>query len=154
MSPDTPAAVRRARPGEVDRILDLLAFYDPPRSYFEPFYLKDATYRPEHSWVAEQEGRLLAHLRVFDREIRVGGARLRVAAVGNVITAPDQRGQGHAGRLLGAMLEEIPHEGFAYSLLRAYQPTLYERHGWAPIGEEVARAELPSFGPGSLSIRP
>lgn len=152
MSAAAPAAVRRARPGEVDQILDLPAFYDRPRSYFEPFYLKDATYRPEHSWVAEREGRLLAHLRVFDREVRVGGSKSRVAAVGNVITAPDQRGRGHAGRLLEAMLTEIPEEGFAYSLLRAYQPTLYGRHGWVPIAEEVVRVELPA--PGSVSTEP
>jgi predicted N-acetyltransferase YhbS len=138
----------------VEPILDLLAHYERPRSYFEPFYLKDRTYRPEHSWVAEQGDRLLAHLRVFDREVRVGGARLRIAAIGNVITAPDQRGRGHAGRLLDAMLKEIPNEGFAYSLLRAYRPILYERHGWVPIGEEVVRAALLPFDPPSVTIDP
>src|SRR5215213_4532514 len=90
-------AIRRAREEDIGKILDLLTYYELPRSYFEPFYLKDTTYRPEHSWVAEQDGRLQAHLRVFDREVRVSAASLRVAAVGNVITAPDQRGRGHAG---------------------------------------------------------
>ncbi|MDP9440562.1 MAG: GNAT family N-acetyltransferase [Actinomycetota bacterium] len=154
MSPSDAATIRRGRPEDVEKILDLLAFYERPRGYFDPFYSKDPTYRPEHSWIAERDGRPLAHLRVFDRTIRVGEAELRVAAVGNVITAPDQRGRGHAGRLLDAMLAEIPGEGFAYSLLRAYRPALYERHGWAPIGEEVVRAELPPFGPGSVSIEP
>jgi hypothetical protein len=51
-------------------------------------------------------------------------------------------GRGHAGRLLDAMLKEIPDEGFAYSLLRVDQPVLYERHGWVPIGEEVVRTLL------------
>ncbi len=147
-------AIRRARREDVEPILDLLAFYERPRSYFVPFYAKDPTYRPEHSWIAERDGRLLAHLRVFDRTIRVGKAELRVAAVGNVITAPDQRGRGHAGRLLDAMLAEIPKEGFAYSLLRAYRPALYERHGWAPIGEEVVRAELPPYSLASVAIEP
>jgi predicted acetyltransferase len=123
------AVIRRARAEDVEPILDLLAFYERPRSYFEPFYLSDPSYRPDQSWLVEQDGRLLAHLRVFDRSIRVGGARLRVAALGNLITAPDQRGRGHAGRLLEAILAETPDEGFAYSLLRAYQPTLYERYG-------------------------
>ncbi len=148
------AAIRRARDEDVQNILDLLAYYEVPRSYFEPFYLRDPSYRPEHSWVAKKDGRLLAHLRVFDRTIRVGEAELRVAAIGNVITAPDQRGRGHAGRLLDAMLAEIPKEGFAYSLLRAYRPILYERHGWVPIGEEVVRAELPPFDPASVAIEP
>lgn len=80
--------IRRARS---ENVLDLLAYYEVPRSYFEPFYLKDPSYRPEHSWVAEEDGRLLAHLRVFDQTIRVGEAELRVAAIGNVITAPGAR---------------------------------------------------------------
>jgi GNAT superfamily N-acetyltransferase len=148
------AVIRQGQAGDVEPILDLLAHYERPRSYFEPFYLRDPSYRPEHSWVAEQGGRLLAHLRVFDREILVGGTGLRVAAIGNVITAPDQRGRGHAGRLLAAMLKEIPNEGFAYSLLRAYRPSLYEHHGWVPIGEEVTRAALPPFDPASVTIEP
>jgi N-acetylglutamate synthase-like GNAT family acetyltransferase len=148
------AVIRRARAEDVETILDLLAFYERPRSYFEPFYLSDPSYRPDQSWLVEQDGRLLAHLRVFDRSIRVGGARLRVAALGNLITAPYQRGRGHAGRLLEAILAETPDEGFAYSLLRAYQPTLYERYGWVSIEEELVRAELPSFDPGSVAITP
>jgi predicted acetyltransferase len=146
------AVIRRGRSEDVEPILDLLAHYERPRSYFEPFYLKDPSYRPEHSWMAEQDGRLLAHLRVFDRKIWVGGPELRVAGVGNVITAPDQRGRGHAGGVLRAMLDEIPAEGFAYSLLRAYQPILYERHGWAPsIRNWYARRYLP---PTSTPSRP
>ena len=43
------ALIRRGRAEDVEPILDLLAFYERPRSYFEPFYLTDPTYRPEHS---------------------------------------------------------------------------------------------------------
>jgi predicted N-acetyltransferase YhbS len=151
---EAAAVIRRGRSEDVEPILDLLAHYERPRSYFEAFYLKDPSYHPEQSWVAEQVGRLLAHLRVFDREVRVGGARLRVVAIGNVITTPDQRGRGHAGQLLDAMLQEIPNGGFAYSLLRAYRPSLYERYGWVPIGEEVVRAAPPPFDPTSVTIEP
>jgi predicted N-acetyltransferase YhbS len=136
----------------VEPILDLLAYYERPRSYFEPFYLKDPSYRPDQSWVAEEDGRLAAHIRVFDREIRVGGTGLRVAALGNLITAPDQRGRGHAGRLLETILAEIPGEGFPYSLLRAYRPILYERHGWATIDQSLVRATLPSGGDAPAAI--
>jgi predicted N-acetyltransferase YhbS len=151
-SKEEGTVIRRGRTDDVEPILDLLAFYERPRSYFEPFYLTDPSYRPEHSWVVEDNGRLLAHLRVFDRKVRVGGTELRVAAIGNVITAPDQRGRGLAGRLLEAILQELPTEGFAYSLLRAYQSVLYERYGWAPIEEELVHAELRPFDPGSVDI--
>jgi GNAT superfamily N-acetyltransferase len=100
---EAATVIRRAKGEDVEGILDLLAHYDAPRSYFDPFYFKDPSYRPEHSWVAEQDGRFVAHLRVFDRKVRASGSELRVAGIGNVITAPDQRGRGHAGRLLRAV---------------------------------------------------
>jgi GNAT superfamily N-acetyltransferase len=148
------ATIRRASPEDVESILDLLAFYEQPRSYFEPFYLSDPSYRSEHSWVVEEDRHLIAHLRVFDRSIRVGGVRLHIAGVGSVITVPDHRGHGYAGRLLRAMLDAIPDEGFSYSLLRAYQPILYERHGWAPLDQELIRAEIPPVSAGSATITP
>jgi hypothetical protein len=52
------------------------------------------------------------------------------------------------------MLGVIPAEGFAYSLLRAYQPALYERHGWGPLDQELTRAELPPLSAGSATIAP
>jgi hypothetical protein len=52
------------------------------------------------------------------------------------------------------MLDTLPAEGFAYSLLRAYQPTLTKRYGWVPIEEELLRSELFSFDPGSIAITP
>jgi hypothetical protein len=91
------AVIRRGRADDVEPILDLLAFYERPRSYFEPFYLKDPRYLPEHSWVVEKDGRLLAHLRVFDRKVRVSGTELHVAAIANVITAPISGGANSLG---------------------------------------------------------
>src|SRR5215210_600926 len=52
------------------------------------------------------------------------------------------------------MLGAVPDKGFTYSLLRAYQPVLYERHGWAPLDQELVRAELPPVSAGSATITP
>src|SRR4051812_37611086 len=132
---DRSGRVRRATAADVDAILDLLTEYDVPREYFVPWYRADPTYRPEQSWLVEQAGRLVAHLRVYDRRVRAGGVVLRIAGVGNVITAPAYRGQGLAGRLLDAMLAAAHTEGYAYSLLWTHLPSLYARHGWAPLAE-------------------
>ena len=132
--------VRRGRRSDLEAILDLLTEYGHGRAFFEPRYYVDPTYRPEFSWVAEDRGRIVAHLRVFDRTIRLfSGRSLRVAGVGNVITASAARGQGHAGRLLAAMLHDTEREGFAYSLLWTHLPGLYARYGWAPIRETRVR---------------
>ncbi len=146
--------VRQAQPADLDAILDLLTEYDLPRAYFEPYYRHDPTYRPEQSWIVEQAGRLAAHLRVYDRWIRFGGGRLRIAGVGNVITARAYRGRGLAGRLLRAMLAGVHAAGFPYSLLWTHLPELYGRYGWAPIEEQRLEARLPPPGPLSFRLAP
>lgn len=135
--------IRQARPEDVEAILELLTEYGRPRSYFEPFYLNDTSYRPEHSWVVEQHGRLLSHLRIYDRWIRIGSARMHVAGVGNVITAQDVRGHGYSGQIMRAMLPVLQQERYAYSLLWTHILKLYGRYGWAPIEQELVRAILP-----------
>ncbi len=141
-SADAASVVRRARGEDIPRILDLLTEYELPRSYFEPLYLGDPTYHPEQSWVIEQDGRLAAHLRLFNRWIRMHDTTLQIAGVGNVITSTAFRGRGHAGRLLDAMTAAATSEGFPYSLLWTHLPTLYERHGWVSIEQQTVRALL------------
>jgi len=137
-----PVTIRRGTPEDIEPILDLLTEYGLPRSYFEPFYLNDTSYRPEQSWVLEQNGRLLSHLRIYDRWIRVGRAKLHIAGVGNVITAQDARGHGYSGQIIRAMLPVLQQEGYAYSLLWTHLPDLYGRYGWVPVEQELVRAVL------------
>ncbi len=131
-----PVTIRRGTPEDIEPILDLLTEYGLPRSYFEPFYLNDTSYRPEQSWVLEQNGRLLSHLRIYDRWIRVGRAKLHIAGVGNVITAQDARGHGYSGQIIRAMLPVLQQEGYAYSLLWTHLPDLYGRYGWVPVEQD------------------
>jgi predicted GNAT family N-acyltransferase len=147
--------IRRARANDVERILDLLTEYDLPRSAFEPFYYGDPTYRPADSWVVDLDGQLLAHLRIYPRTIYMQGVPVRVAGIGNVITAHRARGCGHAGRLLRAVLCALPDEGYAYSLLWTHLPEMYARFGWTTIPEPRLEATIPSrTGRASVQIRP
>jgi predicted N-acetyltransferase YhbS len=129
--------VRHATAGDIPVILDLLTEYDLPRSYFEPRYLADPTYRPEHSWLVTVDGQIVAHLRLFDRWMRAHETTLHIAGVGNVITARSFRGQGHSARLLRAMISEATVAGFAYSLLWTHLPDLYRRFGWVLIRQDA-----------------
>lgn len=144
--------VRRGRPSDLDEILDLLTGYGLGREFFAPRYERDPTYRPELSWVAVLDGRIVAHVRVFDRTIRLAGGTLRVAGVGNVITAEEHRRAGHAGRLLEAMLDDVAREGFPYSLLWTHVSRVYARYGWATIGETRVRATVDAAAPRGVAI--
>lgn len=151
---EPPVTIRRGRPGDLDAILDLLTEYEIPRAYFEPHYHHDPSYEPAHTWLAEQAGRPLAYLRLFDRTIRVGAAYLRIAGVGHVITAKAARGRGYAGQLLSALLEAATRAGYAYSLLWTHLPALYGRYGWAPIEETLVTLAPPPSLSSAVAIGP
>ncbi|HEX6480478.1 MAG TPA: GNAT family N-acetyltransferase [Ktedonobacteraceae bacterium] len=157
MSPgdeEMAVTIRRGTAADIEPILDLLTEYGFPRSYFEPFYLNDTSYRPEHSWVVERNGRLLSHLRIYDRWIRVGRAKLHIAGVGNVITAQDARGHGYSGQIMRVMLPVLDQEGYAYSLLGTHIPHLYGRYGWVPVEQDLLQAVLPPSILGEVRITP
>jgi predicted N-acetyltransferase YhbS len=126
----------------LDRILELLTHYDQPRSFFEPWYLADPAYRPEQSWLLEENGRLVAHLRLYPRLLRIGGPHLRVAGLGNVITARDARGRGYAARLIQASIGAAIDAGYQYSLLWTHLPQMYARYGYGPAPEEELHAVI------------
>ena len=146
--------IRRGTSRDIEAILNLLTDYGLPRSYFAPFYLNDSSYRPEHSWVVEENGQLVSHLRIYDRWMRVGQAKLHIAGIGNVITAPEARGHGYAGKLMQAILPELQREQYAYSLLWTHLPDLYGRYGWVPIEQELVRAIMPPPALGSVQAVP
>jgi len=149
-----PITIRRCTSKDIEPILELLTEYGLPRSYFEPFYLNDSSYRPEQSWVVEQHGQLLSHLRIYDRWIRISRAKLHIAGVGNVITAREARGHGYAGKIMRAMLPALQQEGYAYSLLWTHLPDLYGRYGWVLIEQDLLRAVLPPPASDIICVTP
>jgi N-acetylglutamate synthase-like GNAT family acetyltransferase len=138
------ALPRPARPGELPAILDLLAEYGLPSSWFDARYTPDPSFRIEQSWVVEEHGQLVAHLHFYHRTLYLGPARLPIAGLGNVITHPAHRHQGHAARLLTAALGAAQATSAAYSLLWTHIPELYARHGYGAIREDQLALQLPA----------
>lgn len=144
--------VRRATDADVEPILDLLTHYDLPRSHFEPLYYEDPSYRPEQSLVAEADGALVAHLRLFPRELRLGGAArpLPVLGVGNVVTAREWRERGHLRSFLGRVLGAAERRPYAFAILWTYVPQVYARQGFETLTVPVTTAVVPpGYTPGA-----
>jgi predicted N-acetyltransferase YhbS len=129
--------VRQATEADVPAILDLLTHFDRPREFLRPRYEQDPTYRPRQSFVWEEGGRLLAHVRVYERTLRLPDATLAMAGIGNVVTHREHRRRGYNRRVLDAALADAAHRGFAYSLLWTNSPFVYERHGYGSAPEQV-----------------
>ena len=114
-----------ARADDIGRVLDLLMHHDQPRTVFEPWYEHDPTYRPELSSLAETNGRLVAHLRIYPHQLRLGGGgTMRVAGIGNAITAREARRQGHADRLLRAAMRRVSSEAAIESCALSAGPVM------------------------------
>lgn len=85
----------------------------------------------EHTLVAEQDGRLVAAVDVFMREMRDGtGLPVKVGGIGSVATHESFRKQGLSGQLLTNAIDLMQREGCAWSLLFASLVDHYGKYGW------------------------
>lgn len=88
-----------------------------------------------HFWLADDDGRVLATLRLLED-------RPDEFRVGRVCTAANARGNGLSGRLMEAVVAEI---GSAPSVLDAQVPVkdFYARYGYVEEGEEFIEDGIP-----------
>ncbi len=117
---------------ERDAVLDLLAGW-LDRAFFARYFAHDPTFRDDLCFVATVGGRPVSTLQVFRKTVQVDGARLAVAAVGNVYTDPAHRGAGVASALLAHALPVIAQHDFDVSLLFATRLAFYGRFGWRSV---------------------
>jgi predicted acetyltransferase len=120
---------RTIEPAERDAVLDLLSGW-LDRAFFARYFAHDPTFRDDLCFVATDAGRIVSTLQVFRKRVRVDGAALEVAGVGNVYTDPAYRAAGLASVLLERAIAAMPQHGFDLSLLFASRLDFYARFGW------------------------
>ncbi len=101
---------------------------------YRAYVRDDPSFRLDQSRVLLEDGRIVAHLRVWDREIRVREAVLRAGGIGSVLTHPDYRGRGFARALMRNAESYMLNAGYDVGLLFTIIGTpFYEALGWTPI---------------------
>ena len=101
---------------------------------YRTYVRDDPSYRLDQSRVLLKDGRIVAHLRVWDRAIRVRGAVIRAGGIGSVLTHPEYRGRGFAGALMRNSEAFMLNAGYDVGLLFTIIGTpFYEALGWTPI---------------------
>ncbi|MEV2293638.1 GNAT family N-acetyltransferase [Paenibacillus larvae] len=86
------------------------------------------------SYGAFEEGRLVAFIGLVPHLIRIGTAILKTFSIGAVCTDPDERGRGHAGRILELVQQHAADAGASLLLVSGARP-LYTRAHCYPYGE-------------------
>ena len=125
------------RPKEISAIRDLLdaAFADA-----DGFGDQDWSHALGGShFVLDEDGPIVAHAAVVERELQTGGHRLATGYVEAVATLPSRQGRGYGSRLMGAVEEHVDR-AFRLGALSSAGTTLYARRGWLPwLGETYVR---------------
>ncbi|WXG47498.1 MAG: GNAT family N-acetyltransferase [Candidatus Atabeyarchaeum deiterrae] len=118
-------SIRTYREGDEDEIAKLLSeCFGSFKSFgltgekWRRFFEIDPGYRKDLSFVAEKDGRIVSHVQIVERKMKVAaGATLSVAGIANVSTTRDFRRSGISTRLLNHALGVVREKGFLVSAL-------------------------------------
>ncbi|MWG34990.1 GNAT family N-acetyltransferase [Halomarina oriensis] len=131
--PDTD--IRPARTAEeVERtaVAAGRAFDDVPEAEFRRRIVDAPALPIENTLLGFDGDELVTSLQLYERQCWLHGAPVPVAGVGNVQTAPDRRGEGHASALLDHARTVAVEKGYPLVALVG-DPTFYARLGWHPL---------------------
>lgn len=105
--------------------------------------------RPSWRHVIRHDGRIIAHLAVQLRAVRLGEDLLTIAGIADVATDPEHRGQGHAATLLQAALKTA-HDSPARHVLLFGTAKLYPAVGFRPTANPLTYLDLTDARTGKL----
>ena len=107
-------------------------------------------FQTRHSWrhVLRQD-RIIAHLAVQLRAVRLGADLVTVAGIADVATDPDHRGKGHAAMLLRAAIGAARLSPAQHVLLFG-TAQLYPASGFRPIANPLTYLDLTGARTNSL----
>ena len=130
---------RAARDEELEACVDLQHRVfrpdqpDAPARY-RAYVREDPGYRLGQTRVAVVGGKIVGHLRVWDRVLSVRGLPLRAGGVGSLLSLPEYRGRGIATGLLEDAERYFVDEAYDLGLLFTIIGTdYYDARGWTPL---------------------
>ncbi|MCY4108105.1 MAG: GNAT family N-acetyltransferase [Chloroflexi bacterium] len=129
-------------------------------SYYRKARELDPLVERSDSLVAVIDGRVVGHVQVLPREMRVGRAILRVAGLSCLAVDPAEHGKGHVRALIEAALRHVMRGGYHLAMVFAADGGPYGEFGWEtlPVDTYVARldesGEVGSAPPGVRRMDP
>jgi predicted N-acetyltransferase YhbS len=111
-------------------VLDLLESAFDLRDEFIRYIDFDPRFRWDDFLLCVEDGRPVSCVQIFEKEIRVRGARLKLGGIGSVGTAPGARGRGLASELMRRQAERMRERGMALGLLFTGRHGFYGPLGW------------------------
>jgi len=91
----------------------------------------------EHSRVALLDGRIVSHIRVYPRRIRMARCEIMTGNIGGVCTDPAFRGKGYGAALLRDALGYMRKRGIGMSIIHSGVTGFYASEGWETLPQRV-----------------
>lgn len=138
--------------GRIFRRKNWFEFYEQRMSY----QTKSPYFKPEHSRIARMDGKLVGHVSIIEKYMRVGICVVKVAGIGDVYTHPDARGKHVSTHLMNDCIDYMRHNEYPISMLYGI-PNFYHKFGYIEaMGEHKQFLPLKNFVKveSDLNLRP
>ncbi|MBI3829901.1 MAG: GNAT family N-acetyltransferase [Planctomycetes bacterium] len=106
--------------------------YESVRDLFDRDYTLDPAFKPQHSRVIRRKGRIVAHVGILEKTVRIGRAKFRMAGIGAVTCHKEFRGQDLPTHCMNDALAVAKQEGMPLTFLLC-GITYYTRFGYAEV---------------------
>jgi len=132
---------------DLKEIADLMGKIFARRSYFDFYSYRmryqtlDPWYKPEHSRIIKENGKIVSHISIIKKPIQFGPAIIKLAGIGDVFTHPDARGKGYTRKLMEDALQYMKANGYPLTMLYGI-PNYYHRFGYIEAVKEY-KLEIP-----------
>ena len=153
--------IRGIRESELTEMIDLqcAVFLRDGHARYSAYVQEDQSYALEQTRVVVVNGRIVATLRIWEREMRIGGECIaRMGGIGGVCTHPEHRGAGYATAMLEDAISYMRASGYDLSVLFSIIPCgFYRRLGWACIpmeGVRITRRRMVRLGETDWDVVP
>jgi len=125
--------VRQATSSDVDGLVEISRYaYGTPESELENIRARTRTgYEQFH--IGEEDGRILAALRLFPFEQNVRGIWKSMGGIGDVASAPEARRRGHVKTLIEQVMQSMRKEEMVTSTLWPFKNSFYSQFGYVTL---------------------
>ena len=136
--------IRASKESEFEEIINLICtvFVEKCRPRYASQIYHDSSFQLHQSRVCVVDGKIVSHVRVSDRTIRIGRSIVKLGGIGMVATLPGYRRRGYASALMQDSVAYMETIGYDLSLLFTTIQPFYMEFGWSTFPQMNFELEL------------
>jgi predicted N-acetyltransferase YhbS len=115
----------------------------PEGEFFAERVLRAPALPLDNTLLLLHDGELVSSLQLYERQLSLAGRRVWAAALGNVYTLPESRGEGYGTRLLRECCDVIEEKGYGVSVLLSGRHGFYGSVDWEVLPYSRLRCSDP-----------